>query len=72
MDRPVVEPHAAVAIEPGESVFQPIFVIPLWKILPRMGAAAFSSSDSEMKTHTRLRQHIVEFERFREVCAEDH
>src|SRR5262249_2722909 len=72
MDRPVVEPDAAGVIEPGESVFEPIFVVSLRKVSSRMCAAAFRPSDSGVKTHFRLGEHIIEFERFSEVRVKDH
>jgi hypothetical protein len=72
MDRPVGEANITVIIEPTEGMLEPIFIVSLRKIFPRMGAATFRPPDSGVKTDARLGKHIVEFERFSEVRTEDH
>jgi hypothetical protein len=39
--RAVAETHSAVAVPPGEGMFEPVSVVALRKILASMGAAAF-------------------------------
>jgi hypothetical protein len=72
MDGPVIEPSVTLIIEPSECVLEPIFVVSLWKVFPRMGTATFRPPDCGMKTGTRLSEHIVEFERFAEIRVENH
>jgi len=45
MDRSVVEPNVTLMIEPGESVLEPIFVVSLRKVFPRMCAATLRPPD---------------------------
>src|SRR5258707_4443061 len=59
MNRPVVEPNAAIIIEPTKCMLEPVLVIPLRKILPRMCTAAFRPADRRMKADARLGEHIV-------------
>jgi hypothetical protein len=66
MDWPVVEPDAPGLIEPAECMLEPILVIPLRKVLPRMCTAAFRPADRRMQADTRLGEHIVKFKRFSE------
>jgi hypothetical protein len=53
-------------------MLEPILVIPLRKVLPRMCTAAFRPADRRMQADTRLGEHIVKFESFSEIRVEDH
>ena len=72
MNRPIVKSYVTVVAEPTECVLKPIFVIYLRKILSRMGAATFHSSNRRMKADARLGQHVVKLERFGEIGVKDH
>src|ERR1700739_2403804 len=59
MDRPGVEADAAGGIKPAECMLEPILVIPLRKVLPRMCTAAFRPTDRRVKADARLGEHVV-------------
>ena len=47
MNRPIVEPHRAVAIHPREGVFEPGRIVTVWKILARVRAATLLRASAE-------------------------
>ena len=70
MHRPIVEPDVAVFIEPAKAMFEPVLIVPFREILARVSAAAFRPANGRLDADTRLRQHVVEFERLGQIRVE--
>ena len=71
VDWPVVDQDAAVLLQPGKGVFEPVRVVAGRVVLTRVRAPAFGSSQCGMQADARLRHQVIELERFAEIAVPD-
>src|SRR6516165_2040426 len=70
MHWPIVELDFAVFIEPAKTMFEPVLIVPFREILARMSPTTFRPAYGRLDADTRLRQHIVKFERLGQIRVE--